>query len=216
IGTSGLLYRFSTHLVYKSNVSPREAHLTETAGAAVTLPLVSRVVWKGARPETGTKAVIMELGRKFRGVDVPADQRAAVAVQMFELLERLHAKGIVHGDVKEGNFLWDRRDGKLRIVDFGSARFVEEDEGLWDGSFATEAYFAPGRMRGGKKKVAAPRVFDDYYALAVTLWGMYAERRPGRGQFNQKTIWRTDLAEVEDDMVREWIVKVLKMAGCRL
>ncbi|KAK0609409.1 kinase-like domain-containing protein [Immersiella caudata] len=214
IGTTGLLYRFSTHLVYKSNVTPRVAKLMESAGPSVTLPPISRVVWKGSRPDTGTKAIIMELGRKFRARDIPPDQRRSVVVEMFGLLEKLHNdKGIVHGDIKETNFLWSR-DGKLRLVDFSSARFITEEKSGWDESFSTEAYFTP--IRGVQGGVPAPTVFDDYYALAVTLWAMYAARKPGRRQFNQKTIWRTDLAKVEDDMVRAWIKKVFKMAGCRL
>ncbi|KAK0649801.1 kinase-like domain-containing protein, partial [Cercophora newfieldiana] len=238
IGTTGLFYRFSTHLVYKSNVTPREARLMESAGSSVTLPPISRVVWKGSHPAIGTKAIIMELGRKFKSREVPPENRRAVVVEMFRLLERLHNDaGIVHGDVKEGNFLWGR-DGKLRIVDFSSARFITEGKAGWNESFATEAYFSPARMRkreearrerersgrgdrngvvlGEGGVVPAPTVFDDYYALAVTLWGMYSGKRPGKRQFNQKTIWRTDLAEVEDDMVRAWIKKVFKMAGCRL
>ena len=230
IGTSGLLYRFSTNLVYKSNVTPREVSLMEAAGSELTLPPVSRVVWKGSRPDVGTKAMIMELGRRFRGQEVPVENRRAVVVEMFLLLEKLHNDaGIVHGDIKEGNFLWGR-DGRLRIVDFSSARYVSEVRESWNESFATEAYFTPERMRrreevkrgtgGGRSSggggVPAPTVFDDYYALAVTLWGLFSGRRPGKRQFNQKTIWRTDLAEVEDDMVRAWIKKVFKMAGCRL
>ncbi|KAK5662528.1 hypothetical protein OQA88_8440 [Cercophora sp. LCS_1] len=228
LGTSGQLYRFSDHLVYKNNVAPREVDLMETAGRLTMRPL-TRVVWKGSRPDKGTKAVIMELGRRFRGREIKPEHRKTVVLQMFMLLDKLHnEKGVVHGNIKESNFVW-ARDGKLRLINFSSARYVVEDKEVWNSSFATEAYFTPERMKRRdeiksagsgtgreQKRIPAPTVFDDYYALAITLWSVYSGKRPRGRQFNQKTIWRTDLAEVDDDMVRNWIKKVFRMAGCRL
>ena len=235
IGLAGHLYRLTDDLVYKAHVTPREAGLTEAAGG-LTLRLLSRVIRKGSQPATGTKAAIMELGRRFRGREVAAPQRRGVVVDMFRLLEKLHNEvGIVHGDVKESNFLW-ARDGSLRIVNFSSARYIVERPSRWNSRRATEAYFTPERMRRREEALLspngcftrpgdasasshgafAPTVFDDYYALAITLWSMYSGRMPRGHQFNQTVIWRTDLALVGDDMVRRWLKKVFRMAGCRL
>ncbi|KAK3349020.1 hypothetical protein B0T25DRAFT_546998 [Lasiosphaeria hispida] len=231
IGTAGQLYRFSDDLVYKSNVTPREADLMEAAGDLTMQPL-TRVVCKGSRPDTGTKAVIMEAGTRFRARDVAPKDRQAVVTKMFVLLGELHRRdGIVHGDIKESKFLWGR-GGRLKIIDFSSARFIDENPGSWNSSYATEAYFTPQRMKRREQSrhpsghgagtstsfggTPAPRVFDDYYALAITLWSMYSGKKPRNRQFNQKNIKRSDLMEVGDDSVRLWIKKVLKMAGCRL
>jgi serine/threonine protein kinase len=168
----------------------------------------------------------MELGRRFWARDVLPARRRDVVLEMFLLLENLHnRRGIVHGDVKESNFLWGR-DGRLKLIDFSSARFIEESQDSWNSSYATEAYFTPERMRrleysfqasgGGGGRIPVPTVFDDYYALAVTLWSVFAGKRPRSRQFNQKNIRRADLLEVEDELVRGWIKKVFKMAGCRL
>ena len=220
IGNSGLLYRFNESLVYKSNVTPREADLMEAAGDIAMRP-VTRVVWKGSRPATGTKAVIMELGKPFVWTRVSPSLRRGVVLQMFDLLGKLHNDyGIVHGDIKESNFIWGR-DKRLRLIGFASARFVAEDPSSWNSSYVTEAYFAPERMRerhrsiGGTGRIPAPKVFDDYYALAVTLWSLHTGKAPGPKQFNQMYVRRADLDEVEDEMVRKWIRKVFKMAGCK-
>lgn len=226
IGNTGLLYRFSNDLVYKSNVTPREADLMESAGPDLTMRPLSRVIWKGSRPDRGTKAVIMEAGKQFRGSRIPEQKRRTVVVEMFRVLERLHGRGIVHGNVKESNFLWSRKDGRLRIVDFSCARFIEEDAGRWNSTYVSCAYLTPARMgvreerqqgaQGGLgQKLPPPTVFDDYYALAITLWAFYTGKPPGSRQFNQVNIKRSDLAEVRDDMIRGWIRKVFRMAGCK-
>ena len=234
IGNTGLLYRFSSDLIYKTNVTPREADLTESAGSDLTMRLLSRVIWSGSRPDEGTKAVIMEAGKLFRGSRIPEQKRPTVAVEMFRILEKLHGRGIVHGNVRESNFLWSRKDGRLRIVDFSCARLIEEDAGRWNSKHVSSAYMTPARLavreerqpqqqgaQGGggpgqpQKPLPAPTVFDDYYALAITLWAFYTGKPPGSRQFNQVNIKRSDLAEVRDDMIRGWIRKVFRMAGCK-
>ncbi|KAK3689391.1 kinase-like domain-containing protein [Podospora appendiculata] len=219
MGKSGLMYRFSESLVYKSNVTPREADLMEAAGD-LTLQPRTRVIWKGSRPATGTKAIIMEYGKRFKPRDIPSNRKRNVVLEMFVLVEKLHGqRGIIHGDIKQSNFLWGR-DGCLKLADFGSARFIEETPDSWNSSYATEAYFTPERMRkrdeqGNSGMIPAPTVFDDYYALAVTLWSFFTGKTPEDGQFNQKNIKKANVAEVDDDLVRRWIRKVCRMAGCR-
>lgn len=227
IGHSARLYRFSSRVVYRSGVTPREADLTEAAGGDVGMRVLSRVIWKGSRPDTGTKALLVEMGRRFRfGEVVGVEQRRGVVSQMFRLLERLHnERGIVHGDVKESNFVW-AADGTLRLVDFSSARFVEEPHGEWNSSFVSEEYITPARLErrevmraeGLVGDIPAPTVFDDYFALAVTLWSMYSRRKPGSRQFNRAVIWKTDFDPFPDSEmeIREWIKKVLRMAGCSI
>ncbi|KAK0624946.1 hypothetical protein B0T17DRAFT_507974 [Bombardia bombarda] len=219
IGTRGLLYRFSDSLVYKTNITPREADLIEAAGD-LTLKLRTRVLWKGSRSPAGTKAVIIDHGRRFMPPDVAPDKRKAVVLEMFLLLDKLHNQhGIVHGDIRASKFLWGR-DGRLKLVDYGSAKFITEDPKSWNACHATETHFTSMRARrprdSGNKvdRIPPPTVFDDYYALAVTIWTMFTGKVPGSHQFNTRSVKRSDLAKVDDDQIRRWIRKVFKMAGC--
>lgn len=47
-------------------------------------------------------------------------------------LEYLHANHVVHGDLKPANLLRGG-DGRIKIVDFGSALVFQETAGAWDG-----------------------------------------------------------------------------------
>ncbi|KAM7198736.1 Protein kinase-like domain containing protein [Naviculisporaceae sp. PSN 640] len=224
IGTSGLLYRFSESLVYKLLVSQREYLLMDAAGPLTLRPL-TRVLWKDTNQnrlkgivEGRTKAVIMEFGKKFRPSDIPPHKLRNVVIDMLMLVQMLHNQcGIVHGDIKPSNFLWGR-EGRLKIAGFNSARFIEEDPDLWSDEHVSEAFLTPERMRtreGKVKRTPAPKVFDDYYALGITLWWVYTGKSPANGQFNRRDIRKSDLGEVPDELVRRWIRKVFKMAGCR-
>lgn len=242
IGQSGRVYRFGARTIYRGEVTPREAKLTEAAAAGgnTAMRVLSRIIWKGSRPDTGTKALLIEMGRRLQFAEVVGvERRHHIIAQMFRLLERLHNdRGIVHGDIKESNFVW-ASDGTLRLVDFSSARFVDEPHDEWNSSFVSEEYLSRTRLEkreamraergnaeGQRWGVAwgmgdflpPPTVFDDYFALAVTLWGMYTGKRPARRQFNGPVIWQTDLDLFPDTEVdiRNWIEKVLRMAGCNI
>ncbi|GAB1317893.1 hypothetical protein MFIFM68171_08103 [Madurella fahalii] len=134
--TGGKLYRFAPDLVYKSQVSAREAALMRAAGD-LTIPPVSLVVrGLAGRPSPGgataVVGVIMDKGRRFRWWCVDGEMRREVVTMMVQLLRRLHGRGIVHGSVNPASFVWNREDGSLRLVDFAGARFLHEDPRLWD------------------------------------------------------------------------------------
>jgi serine/threonine protein kinase len=48
-----------------------------------------------------------------------------IGIQMIEIVERIHLKGLIHRDIKPDNFLLDNNTGQLYIIDFGFCkRFV--------------------------------------------------------------------------------------------
>lgn len=95
-----------------------------------------------------------------------APRAAALLVgALCEIVEAVHRRGLVHGDLKPGNVLFrpDRRGlGRPVLADFGLAR-VRATTGA--GAVGTLAYMAP-EVRAG----AAPGPAADLYALGVLLY----------------------------------------------
>jgi serine/threonine protein kinase len=94
------------------------------------------------------------------------------------LLAAYEQAGIIHGDVKPGNFLLP--PGKVKLCDFGLARrkFDRQAESSDDASEAerrgTAAYAAPERFQG------PPTLAADVYALGVALFQMVTGHLPFR------------------------------------
>lgn len=98
-----------------------------------------------------------------------------LAAQLFRALSYVHARGILHRDVKPANVLV-RDDGALKLVDFGvvtQGRFVVAGQAL----LGTPAFTAPELIRGD-----APDPRADLYAAGVTLYQVVTRRLPFRAE----------------------------------
>ncbi len=110
----------------------REYQLQSAAGDCA-IPVRGRVLGK---PKTGNGALffngfMMDLATPISSV--PPEQRRSIMYQMICAVERLHTKGIVHGDVKLENMLLDN-DGQFRLCDFGEGRYIDENKCIWEGA----------------------------------------------------------------------------------
>ena len=84
---------------------------------------------------------------------------ADLGARLATALAAVHTAGLVHGDVKPGNVLFDREDQPL-LADLGASRL----RGAGPPHATTEGFVAPEVLDGGD--VDAPA---DVYALGVTL-----------------------------------------------
>ncbi|MFN0198951.1 MAG: serine/threonine protein kinase, partial [Planctomycetaceae bacterium] len=100
------------------------------------------------------------------------------AVQICAGLGHAHDQGIVHRDVKPGNFLIGEND-QLKLADFGLATLATADkltsEGRTQGTFQ---YMAPEQIRG--KPAPVPQT--DLYAVGCVLFEMLTGRVPFEGK----------------------------------
>ncbi|AVT36984.1 hypothetical protein C6W10_11485 [Plantactinospora sp. BB1] len=133
----------------------------------------------GQGPE---RALVMELvegedlrRRLHRAGPVPPAIAAEVSAQLAGALAYLHARQIVHGDVKPGNLVVPADGGLVRLVDFGAARRVGAGP-AWPNTQATPEYVAPEVVGGGP-----PTPASDVYALGVVLFELVSGRSPYRG-----------------------------------
>jgi eukaryotic-like serine/threonine-protein kinase len=96
--------------------------------------------------------------------------------QTAEALDRAHASGIVHRDVKPANLLLDR-DGNVHVSDFGIASASGADMLTAPGTvLGTAGYLSPEQARG---EPATPA--SDRYALGVVAFELLTGRRPFAG-----------------------------------
>jgi serine/threonine protein kinase len=152
----------------------REARLA----AGLSHPNVVSVYDAGE--EGGRPYIVMEcvegedvedlLARRKR---LPPDEAVALAFQACLGLEHAHAAGLVHRDVKPQNLLV-RRDGTLKVADFGIARAAEATSLKQVGTvLGTAAYLSPEQLGGEEVTPAA-----DVYSLGAVLYELLAGRPP--------------------------------------
>ncbi|MBL8616598.1 MAG: protein kinase [Deltaproteobacteria bacterium] len=114
----------------------------------------------------------------------PERTRAVVglSLRLLEALAYLHARGLVHRDLKSSNLLV-LRDGAVKLLDFGTVRQVEAGgEPLSAGGefVGTYAYAAPEQLRGEAVDARA-----DLYAFGVLVYRLLTGRRPFEGESPQ-------------------------------
>jgi serine/threonine-protein kinase len=111
--------------------------------------------------------------RLRNGTPVPPGLALEWLAQAGIALDRAHAEGIVHRDVKPANLLLDR-DGKVVVTDFGIASTTGMDTLTLPGTvLGTVGYLSPEQARGEPATDASDR-----YALGVVAFELLTGRRP--------------------------------------
>ena len=117
-------------------------------------------------------------------------EAAALMCTLLPALERLHAGGILHRDVKPSNIGF-AGDGAPKLLDFGLARALEDDgaadavradgrpasPGQSAAAGGTPLYLSPEAARGEPPDVSA-----DVWALSMAFYEAVAGRHPYTGQ----------------------------------
>lgn len=127
--------------------------------------------------EDGTPFLVMDfvegqtLADKIQDRRFHDDELLDVSEQVCAALDAAHAAGVVHRDLKPDNLLVDP-SGKIRVLDFGIARLLEDDQESFFSTktgiaFGTPGFISPEQALGHKNKVG-PRT--DLFALGATLF----------------------------------------------
>ena len=142
-------------------------------------------VYDAGTDDAGRPWVVMELvdgetlADEIRRGTLPAARVADVGLAVAEGLDHVHARGLVHRDVKPANVLVGRT-GRVRLTDFGIARLVDAAKVTSTGMMVgTASYLAPEQVAGEPVGPAA-----DVYSLGLTL----LEALTGRREYDGGTV----------------------------
>jgi len=99
-------------------------------------------------------------------------QKVRVMAKMGRQLSLLHQKGIIHGDIKLSNILLEN-DEDVKFCDFGSGALIQENCRPYT---LSPRWCSPRRCGVGRWE--ALNTQDDWYALGVTVFELFAEMTP--------------------------------------
>jgi predicted Ser/Thr protein kinase len=102
-------------------------------------------------------------------------QALEICLEVAEGLKAAHEAGLMHGDIKPANILFDKK-GLAKVADFGLASFIRQqkagDRDIW----GTPFYIAPEKARRLKSDQRA-----DIYSLGATMFHALTIRPPFDG-----------------------------------
>ncbi|MGK3962544.1 protein kinase [Sorangium sp. So ce118] len=139
------------------------------------------------------------LGRDLRAIleretHLDRGRAARLAIQACKALDAIHSEGLIHRDIKPGNFIITRISGgeeHLILLDFGIAKAVD---GVREGVntttgvlLGTPHYMSPEQIRIGDDVDKR----TDIYSLGATLYETVSGRKPFSGDVS--TILQTKL-----------------------
>ncbi|KAL1839208.1 hypothetical protein VTJ49DRAFT_5948 [Mycothermus thermophilus] len=216
--------------VAKFGVHPREYQFQIAAGDCA-VPVHGRIFRRDTTnpdaPQVHLEGFLMDLGKPIPK-DLPMERRRCLVHEMVDVVQRLHAKGIIHGDMKLDNMILDQQDS-VKLCDFAEARFVDEDEDEWFG-VTTWHYESPNRYfrrvpdEFGGLSHPPPLVEDDLFGLGLSIWELWTGKMPHEEiarddvALNELHERRetVDVTEIEDPELRKIVTDLLRQGGANI
>ncbi len=180
-------------------IAPEQAmRLRREARAMVAVSHPNLALIFGAETWHGTPALVFEyleggtLADRLRHGPLPPVQVIQLGLAMTGVLERIHAAGILHRDVKPSNIGY-AGDGTPKLLDFGLARIIEDtrresssDDGGLASDTASVLHATGSSVIAGTPAYVSPEVVvgqrptpaSDLWALAVTLYEALTGKNP--------------------------------------
>ena len=147
--------------------------------------------------DDGRHCIVMEyvegmvLRERITSGPIDVNEALEIAIQIASALSSAHAAGIVHRDIKPENVML-RRDGYVKVLDFGLAKLANTSLDLVNSQVETRALelkTAPGVVMGTVAYMSPEQarglsvdMRTDVWSLGVVLYEMVAGRQPFSGE----------------------------------
>ncbi len=176
---SGAANRSGTPIVYPVNGAGgssfeigKKHFLSEAQILANFIDDANIVTLRDYFEENGTAYIIMEF---LEGQDLREylnnhgaftfDEALALVEPAIKALGRIHASGIIHGDISPSNIM-RLNNGEIKILDFGTARNQESSDG-YDSSIMLKPGYAPEEQF---RQQGEHGTWTDVYAISATIY----------------------------------------------
>ena len=114
------------------------------------------------------------LGERER---LPLAQLLSVVARVAEALAYAHGRGVVHGDVKPANIVWEPATDSVKITDFGMAHVGDVLSASTGMMLGTPSYMSPEQLTGDTIDGRS-----DLFSLGVSLYHLACGRLPFEGE----------------------------------
>lgn len=122
----------------------------------------------------------MDLRHHIRERDLTYRQMIGVFNKLSQGIDFLHQHGIVHRDIKPGNFMLTRDFRQVKIFDFGLSKSSASWRTRWmkEGG-GTRAYMPPEQLTNKNAKLDQR---SDIFSFGITMYELFAGRHPCDGK----------------------------------
>lgn len=126
--------------------------------------------------------------------------------EMLGILDGVHKRGIVHGDVKPDN-LMQAEDGSLRLIDFGSSVYMDDDKAVL--THTTPMFCSPEAMRSNMTDKS------DVWSVGVMAFWLMSGDYPFQGEtvnsiFRQVLNRSIDVDGIYDDRAAHFVLTLMQ------
>lgn len=125
------------------------------------------------------------------------EQALQIVLDVASALDVLHARGLVHRDVKPGNVMWSPERGAV-LIDLGFALAGSASGESGATTAGTVHYIAPEQARGSTNL----DVRADIYALGATLYHLVTGSLPFEGVDNDEVLAKQVLESLSGERIR--------------
>ncbi len=123
---------------------------------------------------------------------LPVKDIVRIGIDVSDVLDAAHTKGIIHRDIKPANLMIDSR-GRVKVLDFGLAK----KEGGFDGGAVTQLLTGAGMVLGTVRYMSPEQALGkeldhrtDLFSLGIVFYEMATARPPFAGATAQETVHR--------------------------